>query len=98
MEVIYTRFYNVDEIITAARDEDVDVIGISSYTGTHLYITSELLGKLKQQSMDIPVMVGGVIPKKDTPKLLHLGVKKVITTRTPASDSVKAILEVAGSR
>ncbi|MHC1566976.1 MAG: cobalamin B12-binding domain-containing protein [Candidatus Syntropharchaeia archaeon] len=95
METIYTRFRSIDEIVSTARDEDVDLIGISSSTGTHNFIISELMKKLKENDLDIPVVIGGVIPDDDVPKLLEMGVKKVFTPGIPPGESVKMISEIA---
>jgi methylmalonyl-CoA mutase C-terminal domain/subunit len=95
MEVVYTRFYRIEETVKTAMEEDVDAIGISSYIGTHLHIISELIRVMKENNLDIPVIIGGVIPDDDVPKLLEKGVKRVIVAGTPASESLTAIQEVA---
>ena len=79
MEVIYTGLHqSVDEIINAAIQEDVDVIGLSIMSGAHLYISEKLIEQLKEKDAgDIMVVVGGVIPNQDIDKLKALGVKGV---------------------
>ena len=79
MEVIYTgRRQSVDQIVNTAMQEGVDVIGLSILSGVHLEIAEELMAKMKAKKVDkIPVVVGGVIPKKDIPALKTLGVKEV---------------------
>ena len=78
MEVIYTGLrQTIDQIVSAAIQEDVDVIGLSILSGVHVEITKKLMDKLKEKGVDIPVVVGGVIPPRDIPKLEELGVAKV---------------------
>jgi methylmalonyl-CoA mutase C-terminal domain/subunit len=79
MEVIYTgRRQSVDQIVTAAMQEGVDLIGLSILSGVHLEIAEELMAKMKTKKIEqIPVVVGGVIPKKDIPALKAMGVKEV---------------------
>jgi methylmalonyl-CoA mutase C-terminal domain/subunit len=78
MEVIYTgRHCTPQEIVSAAIQEDVDVIGLSMLSGAHLYLTREVLRILKESRGDIAVIVGGVIPEKDIPALKRVGVAEV---------------------
>ena len=79
MEVIYTgRRQSVDQIVNTAIQEGVDLIGLSILSGVHLEISEELMAKMKEKKVEkIPVVVGGVIPKKDIPALKTLGVKEV---------------------
>jgi len=79
MEVIYTgRRQSVDQIINTAVQEGVDIIGLSILSGVHLGIAEELMAKMKAKKVEnIPIVVGGVIPKKDIPALKAIGVKEV---------------------
>ena len=79
MEVIYTgRRQSVDQILNAAIQEGVDIVGLSILSGVHLEITEELMAKMKAKKVGgIPVVIGGVIPKKDIPALKKMGVKEV---------------------
>jgi len=79
MEVIYTgRRQSVDQIINTAIQEGVDIIGLSILSGVHLEIAEELTAKMKAKKVEnIPVVVGGVIPKKDILALKAIGVKEV---------------------
>lgn len=79
MEVIYQgiRLTPLD-IVKSAVEEDVDLIGLSILSGSHVELVGEILDLLKQKSADgIPVVVGGIIPPEDEQKLLAMGVKKV---------------------
>jgi len=79
MEITYTGLHNsIDQIVNAAIQEDVDVIGLSIMTGAHLSIAKTLLHRLKRESVDdMCVIIGGVIPKQDISKLEDLGVDGV---------------------
>ena len=78
MEVILTNFGVVGEIVNSTLQEDVDVIGISSATGGHMVIISDLMERLKVKSLsDNLVIAGGTIPTADIPALQEMGVGKV---------------------
>ena len=90
MEVIYTGLHqSVDSIVNTAVQEDVDVLGLSVMTGGHLHICKEVIEKLRAQGADdILVVVGGVIPSRDIPKLKELGVAGVFPGGTLLDDVV----------
>ena len=69
------------QIASAARDEDVDVIGLSILSGSHLELVPEVLRLLREVGVDAPVVVGGIIPEDDQPKLKELGVAAVYTPK-----------------
>ena len=79
MEVIYSGLrQSVDQIISAAVQEAVEVIGLSVLSGSHQELAQELMEKLRAQKIeDILVIMGGIIPKEDIPKLKSLGVDGV---------------------
>ena len=77
-EVILMRFETPEEVIKAAEQEDVDVVGISSSIGGHNYILPEIVNGLRQKGMEnVLVIAGGVIPQYDIPGLLDAGVARV---------------------
>jgi len=78
-EVIYTGLHQtVEAIVETAIQEDVDVIGLSIMSGAHLPIAERLIGLLREkQGDDMMVVVGGVIPSRDIPKLKEMGVAEV---------------------
>ncbi len=69
------------QIATAARDEDVDVIGLSILSGSHLELVPEVLRLLHEAGVDVPVVVGGIIPDADRDVLLRGGVAAVFTPK-----------------
>jgi len=96
MEVIYTgRRQSVDQIINAAIQEGVDIIGLSILSGVHLEIAEGLMAKMKETGAEgIPVVVGGVIPKKDIPLLKAMGVREVFPVGSSFDEIVKTIKEI----
>lgn len=95
MEVIYSGLHQtIDQIVNTAIQEDVDVIGLSIMSGAHLPICQKLMGRMKEKNMnDVLVVVGGVIPKQDIPKLKKLGIEGVFPGGTPFDESVRWIRE-----
>ena len=95
MEVIYTGLHQtVDQIINAAIQEDVDVVGLSIMSGAHLPICDRLMQKMKEKKMeDVVVVVGGVIPKRDISLLQEMGIKGIFPGGTPFDESIRWIKE-----
>jgi len=82
MEVIYQGIrLSPEQIAAVARDEDVDVIGLSILSGSHLELVPAVIDELRAADVDAPVTVGGIIPEADRPKLLELGVSAVYTPK-----------------
>jgi methylmalonyl-CoA mutase C-terminal domain/subunit len=98
MEVIYSGLHQtIDQIINTAIQEDVDVIGLSIMSGAHLPICEKLMMKIKEKKTeDILVVVGGVIPKQDIPKLREMGIEGVFPGGTPFEESIRWIKAHAG--
>lgn len=93
LEVIYTgiRQRPVD-IITTAVQEDVDVLGLSILSGSHLSLTKKIVEGLRTQGAgDIKVVVGGTIPRSDVQGLLDAGAVAVYPTGTTLTDLVAGI-------
>jgi len=88
MEVIYTGLRRTPEqIVRAAIEEDVDVIGVSILSGSHLAHLSKVRRLLEEQgASDIRLIAGGVIPQEDIPALRELGVSRVFVAGTPLSE------------
>lgn len=96
MEVIYTGLHRtVDEIVAAAIQEDVDVIGLSILSGAHLPIAEKMIGKLREAGCSTPVIVGGNIPARDHSKLKALGVAGVFATSSDLAKIAEGVREVA---
>ncbi len=69
------------QIAAAARDEDVDIVGLSILSGSHLELVPEVLRLLQEAGVDAALVVGGIIPEADQPKLLEMGVTAVYTPK-----------------
>jgi (2R)-ethylmalonyl-CoA mutase len=81
-EVVYQGIrLSPAEIAAAARDEDVDVVGISILSGSHLELVPEVVDRLREAGVDAPVVVGGIIPPEDEAVLLGKGVARVYTPK-----------------
>ncbi len=94
MEVIYTGLHRtIDEIVSTAVQEDVDAIGLSILSGTHLPLSEKLLTQLHHQGLDVPVFVGGNIPQRDHEKLRALGIAGVFATGAELSEIARAVRE-----
>ncbi len=93
MEVIYTELHRrIEEIVKTALEEDVDVIGLSIYSGAHLSLTKKLMDQLKEKGLtDRLVLVGGNIPQRDIAELKEYGVDGVFPVGSKLDDIVDFI-------
>jgi len=93
MEVIYTGLRQTPEqIVEAAIQEDVQVIGLSILSGAHNFLFPRVIELLKEKNAeDILVIGGGVIPEEDIPGLKKAGIKEIFTPGTPTSAIVEFI-------
>jgi len=98
-EVIYTGLFQSPETVAAAAvDEDVDVVGLSLLSGAHLTLAPLVVNKLRERGVDIPVVVGGIVPDVDVPKLLAAGVAGVLTPGATGDQVVAVVRDAIGSR
>jgi len=82
MEVIYPGIrMTPEEIVATARDEDVDAVGISILSGSHLELVPQTIALLRGEGVTAPVIVGGIIPEDDRDRLLAFGVAAVFTPK-----------------
>jgi methylmalonyl-CoA mutase C-terminal domain/subunit len=100
MEVIYTGLRQTPEqIASAALQEDADVIGLSILSGAHNHIAPRLMQLLKEKGLDdVLVVVGGIIPDVDIPKLKSIGVKGIFLPGTPMQEIIDFINTNARSK
>ncbi|MDY6987823.1 MAG: cobalamin B12-binding domain-containing protein [Thermodesulfobacteriota bacterium] len=89
-EVIYGGLHqSPEQIVNAAIQEDVDLIGLSSLAGAHLYLFHKVMDQLKAQGADdITVIGGGIVPEKDVEKLRAMGVREVFPPGSSLEDIV----------
>lgn len=93
MEVVYTGLrQTTDQIVRAAVQEDVDVIGLSILSGAHSHLFPEIMKKLKDNGKDdVLVIAGGIIPDDDHAELEELGIKGIFKPGTPINEIVEFI-------
>jgi (2R)-ethylmalonyl-CoA mutase len=82
MEVVYSGIrLTADQIVASARDEDPDIIGLSILSGSHLELVPTIVRLLRDEGVDAPVIVGGIIPEADRPVLTAAGVAAIYTPK-----------------
>src|SRR5436190_23056817 len=93
MEVVYTGLRQTPEqIVAAAVQEDVDVIGLSILSGAHMYLLPRVLELLRERAItDVLVFGGGIIPQPDVEELKRLGVAEIFPPGTDTSDIVSYV-------
>ena len=103
MDVIYTGLHRTpDEVVIAAIQEDVDILGVSILSGAHMTLLQKVINLLEgKESSDIMVVVGGVIPDEDLEELRRMGVKDVLLQDTPPKaivETMRRLVDERGSR
>jgi methylmalonyl-CoA mutase cobalamin-binding domain/chain len=103
MDVIYTGLHRTpDEVVNAAIQEDVDVLGVSLLSGVQLSVFPKIFKLLKEQGADdLLVVAGGVMPDEDVTELKKLGVREVMLQDTPPQviiDSLRRLVAERGVR
>jgi len=100
-EVIYSGLHRApEEIVQAAVQEDVDVLGISILSGAHNTLVPKVIEGLKEYGAfaDTLILVGGIIPEDDEAELKALGVAEVFGPGTPMAETVEYVREHAPRR
>ncbi len=94
-EVVYTGLHQTpEEIVATSIQEDVDVIGVSSLAGAHMYLFPRIVELLVEKGAeDIPVFGGGIIPEDDIPVLVKAGIKAIFTPGSPVDETINWIRE-----
>ena len=94
-EVVYTGLHQTpEEVVHAAIQEDVDMIGLSSLAGAHRYLFPRVVEILKEKGADDMVVCGGgIIPDEDIKTLKKAGIKELFTPGTPLAEIVKWVEE-----
>jgi len=100
MEVIYTGLRQTPEqIVSAALQEDADAIGLSILSGAHMHICPRVMELLREKGLnDVLVVVGGIIPDVDIPKLNAIGIEGIFLPGTPMQEIVDFITRNTRSR
>jgi methylmalonyl-CoA mutase C-terminal domain/subunit len=95
----FVVFFTPEEVVEAAIQEDVDVIGVSILSGAHMTVFPRIVKLLEERDAeDILVVGGGVIPDEDLAKLREIGVKELLLQDTPPAEIVASIKRVVAQR
>jgi 2-hydroxyisobutanoyl-CoA mutase small subunit len=100
MDVIYTGLHRTpEEVVQAAIQEDVDILGISLLSGAHMTVFPRVTQMLKEKGVDdIIVVGGGVIPDEDVVELKKIGVKEIMLQDTPPEEIVSMMRRLVTER
>lgn len=95
MEVIYTGLrQSPEQIVEAALQEDVDVIGLSILSGAHSTLFPRIMELLKRQGLpDILVFAGGIIPKEDVAEMKKIGIKEIFGPGTATETIIQYVFD-----
>lgn len=95
MEVIYLGTRKTpEEMVEAAVQEDIDIMGLGFHSGSHNVLISRVIALLKEKSMaNLPVIIGGIIPSQDVAGLKEMGIKEVFGPGTSLQAIVNCFLE-----
>ena len=99
MEVIYLGLRQTTEhVVAVAEQEDADAIGISIHNAGHLTLAPRMVDAVKDADLDIPVIVGGIIPDQDTQALIEAGVAAILGPGALAEEVVESVRSAVGRR
>jgi methylmalonyl-CoA mutase C-terminal domain/subunit len=100
MDVIYTGLHRTpDEVVTAAIQEDVDILGVSLLSGVQMTVFPKIFEKLKKEGADdLIVVAGGVMPAEDVAALKEMGVKEIMLQNTPPQAIVDRLRQLVTER
>jgi methylmalonyl-CoA mutase C-terminal domain/subunit len=99
MQVIYAGLWLTPEaVVRTVADEDADWLGLSLLSGAHMTLVPRVLQLLREAGLEhVGVMVGGIIPESDIPKLMEMGVAHVFGPGTPLPEIVSFLREHSGA-
>lgn len=100
MDVVYSGLHRTpEEVVAAAVQEDVDILGVSILSGAHMTVFPRIMKALEEHDAgDIIVAGGGVIPDDDVAKLAEMGVQKIMLQDTPPDEIVGAFRQLVAER
>lgn len=100
MDVVYTGLHRTpEEVVDAAIQEDVDILGISLLSGAHMHIFPRVLELLKEKDAeDMIIAGGGVIPDDDVKALYDMGVHKILLQDTPPQEIIDSFRQLVAER
>jgi methylmalonyl-CoA mutase C-terminal domain/subunit len=96
-EVVYAGLrQSPASIASAVLEEDVDVVGVSMHNGAHLTLAPDVVAALREAGLDTPVVVGGIVPSADIPRLEAAGIAAVLGPGASAESVAAAVFGAAG--
>ena len=99
MEVVYLGLRQTTEtIVDAVEQEDADVVGISMLNAGHLTLGPRIVDALAEAGLDVPVVIGGIVPDEDRPALADAGVAGVLGPGAPTDEVVAGIRDAVAAR
>ena len=99
LEVIYLGLRQTTEsILLAVEQEDADVIGLSIHNGGHLTLAPRMVEAVRAAGLDVPVVVGGIVPDQDLERLQEAGVFAVLGPGASAAEVARAVRAAAACR
>ena len=99
MEVVYLGLRQTTEtIVDAVEQEDADVVGISMLNAGHLTLGPRIVDALAEAGLDVPVVIGGIVPDEDRPALADAGVAVVLGPGAPTDEVVAGIRDAVAAR
>lgn len=99
MEVIYTGLRQTPEMIAeSALQEDVDIVGLSILSGAHMALVPKIIELLRAQGQkDVRVLIGGIIPDEDVPRLKEMGVDAIFGPGTSTHEIIDTVRSLTGT-
>lgn len=95
-EVVYLGLrQTAASIVAAAEQEDADLIGLSMHNGGHLALAARMLDEMRRAELDVPLVIGGIVPEVDIARLAELGVAAVLGPGASADEVVATVRRAA---
>lgn len=100
MDVVYSGLHrSPEEVVTAAVQEDVDILGVSLLSGVQMTVFPKIFALLKEKGADDMIVVaGGVMPDEDADELRRMGVAEIMLQDTPPQAIVEALTRLVAER
>lgn len=99
IEVVYLGLrQTVDTVVAAALDEDVDAVGLSLHNASHMTLAPRVVDALRAAGLDVPVIVGGIIPEADVQPLRDAGVAAILGPGASAAEVAAAVRTAVSDR
>ena len=99
MEVIYLGLrQSYKNVVNAVEQEDADAIGLSMHNASHMTLAPKMVEALAAAGLDVPVIVGGIVPDEDAAELKRLGVAAILGPGASAEDVATAVRDAVATR